>query len=433
VIELVLATLSAAAAVQAAPAFDTSGWAWERPIETGISSPGFVRAPIDLEMMGESQPSLSDLRVLDSNRNLVPHVVDWGRAAPEERREWREVTLLNRTFQPNEYERTVLDFGRPVRKNRIEIDVSGNNYRRRVSIEGSTDGTRWENIISEGLIFDVDLNGRAFAVNTIDFPPNDFRYLRLTVYHAPDDPERITVRGVKAEQFERLSEKELVAVPVQEMTETYDDEKSKSVYELDLGYRNVPVGEVKIATSEPFYHRRYELCGRNALTEKIDRKTETGWDIIERDVPWRHVRRGFLYRVFDEDRPSEHSSIEGLSGAYRYLQLSIFEGDNPRLGIDGIDVLRREVSLVFDYKPGNVYTLIGGNPEAGPARYDLVQAFGRVHDMELPIVDVGAVSSIAGEPEPEPWSERHGVLLLCLVVVAAASMCVIVIRSLRQI
>ena len=256
-------------------AFDTAGWTWQRPIEVELDAPGFVRVPIDLEIMDVSQPSLNDLRVRDVNGELVPHLVHRGRAAEQRRSQWRDVRLLNRTFQLDLYERVILDFGEPTEKNRIEVDVSGTNYRRRVSIEGGSDTEIWEPVLENGWIFDVSMPERDFRANTVNFPRNSFRYLRITVYHMPEDPERLTIRGVKAARYEKVGDKELVTVPVRTMTETFDDEKRQTIYDLDLGFRNVPVAEVTIEIDEPYYHRGYELYGRNAATEKIERKTET--------------------------------------------------------------------------------------------------------------------------------------------------------------
>ena len=105
--------------VPAWAAFDTADWTWQRPIEVELYTAGFVRVPINLEIMDESQPSLNDLRVLDGSGDLVPHVVHRGRAAEQRRSQWRDVRLLNRTFELETYERVILDFGETTEKNRI--------------------------------------------------------------------------------------------------------------------------------------------------------------------------------------------------------------------------------------------------------------------------------------------------------------------------
>jgi len=418
--------------VSAWAAFDTADWTWQRPIESDLDAAGFVRVVLDLETMDASQPSLNDLRLLDGTGELVPHVVHRGRAAEQRRSQLRDVRLLNRTFQPGQYERVILDFGEPTEKNRIELDVSGANYRRRVSIEGGSDAETWEPVIENGWIFDVSMPEREFRANTVDFPRNNFRYLRVTVYHMPEDPERITIRGVKAARYEEVGDKELVTVPVRTMTETFDDEKKQTIYDLDLGFRNVPVAELTVEIDEPYYHRGYELYGRNAATEKIERKTETGWDTTERDVPWKRVARGVLYRVHDDEKVSESNSVEELNAPYRYLQMRVFERDNPPLAINGFTVQRRDMSLVFDYEPGEVYTLIGGNRKARAAQYDLTRAVSQVDELKLPTASLGPTVALEHELDLAPWSERHGTVLLCLIAGGTLVMLYVVLKNIRQ-
>ena len=310
--------------------------------------------------------------------------------------------------------------------------MSGTNYRRRVSIEGGSDAETWEPVLEKGWVFDVSMPERDFRANTVDFPRNNFRYLRVTVYHMPEDPERITIRGVKAARYEKVGDKELVTVPVRTMTKTFDDEKRQTIYDLDLGFRNVPVAEVTVEIDESYYHRGFELYGRNAATEKIDRKTETGWDPTERDVPWRRVARGVFYRVREEEKVSESNSVEEMNASFRYLQLRVFERDNPPLAINEFTVQRRDMSLVFDYQPGGVYTLIGGNRKARAAQYDLARAVSQVDEFELTTALLGAAVALEHELELGPWSERHGTLLLCLVAGGTLVMLYVVLKNIRQ-
>ena len=64
--------------------------------------------------------------------------------------------------------------------------------------------------------FDVRLQGRKFTLDTLTFPRNNFRYLRLTVYNMTDDPRRITIESAKAAFYRTESKKELVEVPVKD-------------------------------------------------------------------------------------------------------------------------------------------------------------------------------------------------------------------------
>ena len=196
-------------------AFDHRGWQWQRSIAVEDVS-GFVRLSIVPEILDQSQASLNDLRVLDSGDNLVPHVIHWGRVRASKHMEWLAARLLNETYIPQQHTRVTLDFQEMHEKNRIKVALSETNYRRRALLEGSHDGQIWEVVAEDLWLFDVRLQGRKFKLDTLIFPRNNFRYLRLTVYNMPDDPRRIAIESAKTAFYYIESKKELVEVPVKD-------------------------------------------------------------------------------------------------------------------------------------------------------------------------------------------------------------------------
>jgi hypothetical protein len=433
---LVSAIMFIGLAMPAFGAFDLEEWQWQASITPEEAEAGFVRVMVTPEIFDQSQRWLNDLRVLDENGELVPHVIKWGRVRDVERDDWRRVNLLNRAFQPDEYSRVTLDFGERIEKNRIRVDLSEINYRRRVLVEGSNDGAQWDVLLEDEWLVDVSLPERKFRVDTLDLPANDFRYLRLTVYNAEDDVRRIEIRSADAALRRIVGEAELTEVAVAEVSVTRDDERKETVYELDLGYRNLPVTMIQLEIGDPYFHRGFEILGRNAPTERIERKTETGWDVTEREVAWRSVRQGTFYRVEEEeeDKVSESVTAEELNARYRYLQIRLIDRDNPPLNVEtgGITVLRRTASLVFDYKPEHTYRLVGGNPQANLPDYDLARAVEGVAEFDLPLVRAGTPTPLRHEPEVPPWTERHGVLVWVVLVLAVVVMVALIVGNLGK-
>jgi hypothetical protein len=124
-------------------------------------------------------------------------------------------------------------------------------------------------VAEEVWLFDVSLPSQNFKVDTIKFPANNFRYLRLTVYNMTDDSRRITIETVKS-AFQRTElEKELEPVAVKQMVVSQDEKKNQSIIELDLGFRNLPVAGIQLETTTPYFYRGYELLGRNEPKEKV--------------------------------------------------------------------------------------------------------------------------------------------------------------------
>lgn len=415
----------------AGAAFDQTGWSWERPIEVQ-GAPGFLRLPIPPEVFDESKATLDDLRVLDDGNALVPHVIHWGRVREVQELEWRPARLLNPTYLPARYARVMVDFGQMVEKNRVIVSLSGENYRRRALLEGSNDSRNWEVVAEDLWLFEVSFQGQHFKVDTLKFPPNNFRYLRLTVYNMTDDPRRLNVEAVKA-AFSRVEgDKELVPVSVKSMTVSLDEKTNQSTVEMDLGFRNLPLVSLHLVVGTPYFYRGYELLGRNQAVEKVPRKTETGWDTVERKVPWASIQRGVVYRTKHREKATESLVVESIHAPYRYLQFRIFNGDNPPIRLDGVTLFRRDTSLVFEASPGRTCRLIGGNARAGAASYDLARAIQGVDQLKVPAVGLGPLLSMKQKEQLRPWTERHGAIIWAVLILAVIVMLLLIIRGLKN-
>lgn len=411
--------------------FDAKGWTWRRPLETGNTS-GFVALPVSPEIFDQSQPSLDDLRVVDASGHLVPHVVSWGKTSDSEREEWRPVKLLNPTYQPNQYSRVTLDFGAPVEKNRLRIRAAGQNFRRAAIVEGSTDSQKWE-MVAEGLwLFDVSLPGKEFRVDTLHFPANNFRYLRVTLNNMPDDPRRVDIASAEGSFVQRIEEKALAAAPVALTAAQLDEKGHESIWEFDTGYRNLPLWEASFQFGDPFFHRGFEIRGRNSLKHVLRQQTETGPVDKEIETPWQGGAGGVLFRIKEKDKTSEQSGVRGVPLPYRYLQLRVFNQDNPPLHLTTCTLMRRTATVIFQAAAGRSLTLLGGNPNCGAASYDIAASIRTLEGGQLPRVSAGRPVAVTAETALAPWSERNARLIWAALIAGVAAMLFVVLRNLKQ-
>jgi uncharacterized protein DUF3999 len=424
-------TLALTAMCSAWAAFDIEGWTWERPVEVNGTAPGFVRLPLDAQAFDEAQTSLHDLRVLDPAGNLVPHVIHWKSTEETTTLKWRQVTLINSVFEPETHSRVTLDFGGAVRKNVIRATLSDTNFRRRVSLEGSPDNVQWQLVVEDKWLFDIHQEGEAFVMDTIRFPVNDFRYLRLTIHYMEDDPRRVSINKAECALREVVAKQTLVPVPVNSWSNEVDEETGETVLSVDLGFKNLPLALLDLEIEDAHFYRGYAVRGRNAVVESVRKRTELGWDEVERDAPWRSMRRGVLFRVHDEGKIDERTDIERLAGAYRYVEMRIENGDNAPLDITGIEIYRRDASVVFESDGNGPYRLIGGNIKASAPRYDLARSMVGVAAGELPIIEAAAPTRLASIEKPAPWTERNAVIIWIALIVAVGAMVVLVVKSLR--
>ncbi|MFP4190708.1 MAG: DUF3999 family protein [Candidatus Hydrogenedentota bacterium] len=422
--------------VLAAPAegaFDEAGWRWRWPIEMAEATDApFARLQVTPELADAAAPDLRDIRIVDGEGGLVPYLVD----RPERREEEqipRQARLLNRTYEEGEYERVVLDFGASIEKDQIQAELSGRNYRRRAMLEGSSDGEEWATIRDDALLFHIagPEAEEAFKVDTIRFPVNTYRYLRLTVYTMPEEEQRFEIRSAECVLVRPAEAPPLIDVgPAERHIET-DPETNVTSLELDLEYRHLPVDTIEFDVEDSYFHRGYEILGRNEEILVEQRRTETGPEPVEREAPWRSVARGVLYRIRGEDGiMRENTVLEALDAPYRYLKIRIRNEDNAPLTIAGLSVKRRELpEFVFEHKPGQSYTLYAGNTEAAPPAFDLAEAAPAARGQQWPEASLGRAESIAPPDPLEPWTERYHAVIWAALLIAAGALGLAVYRA----
>ena len=415
----------------AGEALDEAGWSWRWPIEMAEETDApFARLQVTPELVDAAAPDLRDIRIVDGEGDLVPHLVD----RPERREEEqvpREARLLNRTYEAGQYERVVLDFGASIEKDQIQVNLSGRNYRRRATLEGSSDGEDWATIRDDALLFHISRPEGAYEVDTIGFPVNTYRYLRLTIHAMPAEEERFEIRNAECVLVRPAEAPPLIEVePAARDIET-DPETNITAVELDLNYRNLPVDTIEFEIADPYFHRAYEILGRNEETIEQERRTETGRETVEREAPWRSVARGVLYRIHGEDGITrENMARDALDAPYRYLKIRIRNEDNAPLTIAGVSVWRRELpDLVFEQGPAQSYTLYAGNPGADAPRFDLARAAPAALTEGWPEAALGRAESIAPPDPLEPWTERYHAVIWVALLIAAGALAFAVYRA----
>ena len=424
-----LACLMCAVCLPAWAGFDTEGWQWRYPLEVQDLDAGFVRLPIGESIFDTSRRSLADLRVLNADGELVPHILHWPGIKEATVVRWRRLSPLNASYQPGEYARVTLDFEKPARKNLVRVKLPGTNYRRRVLVEGSPDNAAWNVLAEDQWLVAVRDRGHRFALDTIDLPENDFRYLRVTVFNMPDDPEYVQVEHVESAFRDVQPASVLTPVPIQAMTQWVDEKTNETVLDLDLGFRSLPIVKMVFSVDAEHFHRGVLLRGRNTVAEENPYSMEGGFNTVARETPWLRACMGTLYRIHDQGRLSEHLVLEHVSAPYRYLQVRIANADNPPLKVGGIELWRRTASLVFEYGGRPPAGLLSGNPKAAAPRYDLSRSVRDLSTRDLPLVHASAPEALYAAVLP--WTERHPVLIWLALLAVVLVMATVLGASLR--
>ncbi len=395
---------------------------------------GLVQVELPPAVFHHARPDLADRRIIGPDGSEVPHAVRLARGRLE--RERREAHLYNHTHVPGRQASVNVDLGRPVMKDRIRIETSGTDFRRKVLVEGSPDGRRWS-VLREGA-FIISARGREghqdYELDEINLPRNDYRHLRVTVYNDQHDPDRIAIESVVLWQITR-EPPQTKPVPVRAVEVSYSEDRRWQHVDLDLGYRHLPLHQVRAEFEDANFFRRVAVTGRNRTTRTVPRPREDAAPVMQTvEEPWHPVGRGALFRYAVGEDVDESLTLDLAGAPYRFVRISIHNQDNPPLGLVGTEVTRFRGFLELPARAPGEYTLYLGRPDAQPPRYDLAHYVEKLRDEGLTSVTAGQVTDNPAHlaPEAAPPAERFSWLVWIALLAALFVLGLLVRRASRQ-
>lgn len=347
-----LASLAVGAQTAAAVEVDRGSFRYERPL---VADPGgkSVFVEPDGALFEHSLPGFADLRIADARG----HEVAWRRvggrpsAAPE------TVPILNSGRQ-GRFAVALLDLGPQRRvRDRIVLETPDRDFVGRAVVLGADDRHGPFTRLSATGIYDV--RGAQPARSTVAaFPPSDFRYLLVRVTGA----NRITGVNVSGtDQRPRLRRTARSISRRQDGTHT--------VVTLDLGFRNVPVDELRIAAETQRYKRPVAIFGS---------------DSRQRFIPLTAAR---IFRF-----PGSGSAPIPIGGHHRYIRIEVDNGDDPPLRGIEVSAWSRAHALLVEGGHPPPFTLYYGSPRASAPSYDFAR---------LPTSTLGVKQAVRGRLGPE--------------------------------
>jgi hypothetical protein len=407
---LLLATapgLAAAGAAAVAPSF-------EREIE--VAAAGKVAVRLDRDVYEAARADLGDLRLVDEQGREVPYVID--RAFPGAPFVEVRPEVRNRGFRPDGAATAVLDFDRRLAKHRLELRLSGDNFRRRVTVEGG-DGAEWTTLVEDAWVFAVP--GREpFRYETVDLPENDFSRLRLVVHPSPDEKERPAIEDAWVPGERRPPRRFESWAP--RWSEARDAKTRETWLTLDLGARHQPFHAVELAVADGRFLRDVRVEAR--------RESPDG----RGPVWWEEIGRGAIHR-FDRDGKVRDRLNLDVSGRERVVRLRVRNLDDRPLTVVGVTVHAPVEQLLFEAPRPGRYRLTYGSAERTAPSYDLARTAGEAGawgEAARP-AGLGPPRRLApGEGGALPWTERHPALLWVGLLAAVVALGGLTYRALRR-
>lgn len=340
---------------------------------------------------GELEPAfaggLEDLRFRDRSGREVGYLLVPPPDAAPEWKEGRVLPVLATKFASG----FDVDLGKAWSADRLTITGIPAPFLKRYRLEASNDGQHWSLLVADGTLF--DLPDEQLTLLAIDFPPGEYRYLRVTwddrasARTAP--PQTVSVRLAT-----RRPATQPVVVPASFRRRASEPGRSRFALQLPGTHLPVIAIEMNVANETLFRHATIteaRLAGEEIVSEPLGgallRRTRHG-DLVASDlrIPIRF--------------PQEPE-----------LELVVDDGDNAPIEIAGVQVELAPLPWIY-FESESAQALVatfGGSKLAAP-RYDLEAKREFVSAAEAPLASWDPIEGITSDGGlPAPSIEELGV------------------------
>jgi hypothetical protein len=416
-------------------ALDLTQWKYQAEVTVEDSADQYCTLILTPDIYNAARVDLGDLRLVGTDGEQIPYVL----AKPKditERQEYRP-GVINRSTGADKAAMITLDFGKQVIKNSIEVETGGNNFRRAVKVEGSNDNIEFFTLVEYAYVFAVSFDRR---FEQIDLPPNDYRYLRITVLPMATEDKVPVVDEVRAFKIgESFSERQTLEMTPIEHSE--DEKNNSSIYIYDLAFCRLPVSEIELDIADDSFYRYVTIAGRDAEKRKVKIDSEDNRQRFrEVDVSWERMINGTIYRYIAADGQKRESLILRIpSGArvYRYIRITISNYDDKPVIVNSASANMIAHKIIFEKKDNAAPILYVGSESVRAPQYDLARRLSNPLQVEASVAKLSGITSnpLFGQAEEKPaaWTERHKVLLLIVMVIVALVLGGFIFKSFKSI
>jgi len=278
--------------------------------------------------------------------------------------------------------------------NKIEIFTGLQNFRNRVRVETSQDGSHWAVARNDGAIFSFSQDGREFGSTSVEYPVSRRPFLRVTIFGWTKNG---SVTGVAVDRkVEKAVPFEVFATLDPKITE--DPKTNSTVAQIDLGMTGLPVYRLRLETSSPQFQRA------------------VGVEASDDSQSWSYAGGGTIARLPGPEFTEEWLTVSA-SGGHRYFTLRVYNRDDKSIQVGRIQAEGPVDQLRFLAVTPGAYCLYydGPGPELiAMPEYDLANVLAK---QSLPehawTLERQEPNPLYRPPAPprKPWSEQHPAIL----------------------
>jgi hypothetical protein len=415
-------------------ALDVTPFKYKAQVSVEKGPAPYGRLSLTPEVYDAARVDLGDIRLVGSGADQIPYIL--ARAEDKTTEIKYQPATINRSTNSRGAAAATLDFGRLTVKNSIEVQTRGSNFRRAVKVEGSNDNIEFFTVVDRAYVFAVGSNTR---FERIDLPGNDYRYLRIMVEPMTTEENAVVIREVRAFKLEKR-DAERLSVQMTLLRHDEDANNRSSIYIYDLKYRHLPVNEIQLQAADDSFYRYVTIDGRDAAMRKVKIDSEDNRPRYkEVEVRWERIVSDAIYRYAARDGRQREKLVLRVPSqrTFRYLRITVSNYDDKPVLIDSASAKMIPHQIVFPIRQETDATFYVGASSVGPPTYDLRHRLSRPLHVEA---RKAQITDITDNPlftltaaKQLPWSERHKVILLIILVAVVLVLGGFILQSLRSI
>src|SRR5712672_2159055 len=310
-------------------------WRYSRAVQILVTE-GDAPAEVSLpwEMYPHCQPGCEDVRIVNSNSEEVPYVLQ-ARHAPRNLQE-HAARVIENSFVPGQCTQVIGDLGdRHPNYDRVKVATSRPDFIVWAEVALSDDAKNWRIVEARAPI--ARFRSRAVdGTQTIPFRGLSSRYIRVRI---ADPSAQFPVNGISVlnEEYQRAQTRN-VAVAFAEEKST---DPSESTYRATLASLNQPISELQIATDTAEFYRAVRISGSSDGQE---------WSYCGSGVVYRYHQRGTSRELLRLEFPETTGN--------KFLRVEVINGDDQELA--NLHVMLSAVPRTLTFKPaaGQQYRLV---------------------------------------------------------------------------
>lgn len=411
-------------------------WSHVSELMLPISAEPAALAAVDVpgSVFAASQNALRDLRVLDAAGVAQPFALQV--LAPANVRQPIETRRFDASVsEAGVHEWTMQLTGDFIDHNEITLSTPGSNFRRKVVLQRSDDGTVWQPLTS-GYLVRFDSGDTPFERKSLSYSASRARFVKVQIFPDPEKARDQTAESFQVDAVEVLHTVQLTGrrseypTTLSQREPTRQHGATASAWIVDLGQANIPCDQIEFQVANREFVRDVVL----QIEDTVDRLGQPAF----RDE-YTIERQTWSRSVGQPQQPLIVRFPESTAKRYRVI---MYDYQNVPLTVTGAVASGVTRQLVVPLPSvtqspaseaiAQTWRLYAGNPFADSPQYDFARGLpAKLSPQPLPATISDAAANPVYVAPLQPFSQRHP-WAIYIVLTAACGLLLAIIFGLAN-